>query len=195
MTAIPHERFKARLTEVAPFQEQELERIWATGIRVELKKKEVLIEAGEVYKHVYYFEKGAVLYFQNLDGKQVVGQFFFEGGFYTDLQSFQTQMPSERGVMAIEPTTVMCFHKDAVARMTSEIPAFAQFALHLSQQAYLGLRTKTDQLHLLSAKERYLDLIEHRPKVIQRIPQHYIASYLGIEPQSLSRIRGELAQG
>lgn len=76
--------------------------------------------------------------------------------------------------------------------MYKEVPQFERIGRILVEQAFIGLRKKTDNLMLLDAKERYLSLLKHRPKVIRRIPQHYIASYLGIKPQSLSRIRKNL---
>ena len=77
-------------------------------------------------------------------------------------------------------------------KLYTEVPKFERFGRLMAEQAFIGLRKKTDNLTLLNAKERYLNLLKQRPKVIERIPQHYIASYLGIKPQSLSRIRKNL---
>jgi len=62
----------------------------------------------------------------------------------------------------------------------------------MAENSFIGLRKKMDRLSLFTAEEAYLDLIKTRPKVIERVPQHYIASFLGIKPQSLSRIRKRL---
>ena len=77
--------------------------------------------------------------------------------------------------------------------MYQEVPQFERFGRLLAEQAFIGLRKKMDNLTLLDAKERYLGLLKHRPKVIGRISKYYIASYLGIKPQSLSRIRKNLS--
>jgi len=78
-------------------------------------------------------------------------------------------------------------------KLYKEVPQFERFGRFLAEQAFIGLRKKTNNLTLLDAKQRYLNLLKERPKVIERIPQHYIASYLGIKPQSLSRIRKNLS--
>ena len=121
-----------------------------------LKRRVILHYTDVVCDNVYFIESGIIRYFQLEDGEEVTGQFFFEGGWYTDLDSFLSNSNSKQTAQAIE--------------------------------AFIGLRKKTDNLMLLDAKERYLSLLKHRPKVIRRIPQHYIASYLGIKPQSLSII-------
>jgi hypothetical protein len=79
-----------------------------------------------------------------------------------------------------------------LGKLYIEVPKFERFGRLMAEQAVIGLRNKTDLLTLLNAKDRYLDLLKDRPKVMERIPQHYIASYLGIKPQSLSRIRRNL---
>ena len=72
------------------------------------------------------------------------------------------------------------------------IPKFERVGRILAEQALLNIRNKIDNHKLLDAKKRYLNLMEYRPSVIRRVPQHFIASYLGIKPQSLSRIRKNL---
>ena len=76
--------------------------------------------------------------------------------------------------------------------MYQEVPKFERIARILTEEAFIDLRKKADNFILLDAKERYLDLLKNRPELTRRIPQHYIASYLGIKPQSLSRIRKNL---
>ena len=77
--------------------------------------------------------------------------------------------------------------------MYKEIPQFERLGRLIAEQSFIGLRKKTDERTLLVAKERYLNLLKLRPKVIRRIPQYYIASYLGINPPSLIRIRKNLS--
>ena len=77
-------------------------------------------------------------------------------------------------------------------KLFQKMPKTERFGRIIAEQTLLGLRKKMDDLTLLDAKERYLNLIKNSPKIIKNIPQHYIASYLGIEPQSLSRIRKNL---
>lgn len=74
-----------------------------------------------------------------------------------------------------------------------DIPKFERFGRLMAENAFLGIRQRSEMLEHLTAEERYLTMIKERPKVFERIPQHYIASYLGIKPPSLSRIRKRLS--
>lgn len=158
-----------------------------------LKRREILTRLGEVSKNIYFVESGCIRYYQIVAGEEVTGQFFFEGGWYTDMESFLHQQPSNQCAQAIEASNLAFLSKKDLYELYEEVPKFERFGRLMAENAFIGLRKKTDQLSLLSAEERYLDLLKTRPKVVERIPQHYIASYLGIKPQSLSRIRKRLA--
>ncbi|MCR9290949.1 MAG: Crp/Fnr family transcriptional regulator [Bacteroidetes bacterium] len=157
-----------------------------------LKRREILHDINTVCKYVYFIEEGIIRYFQVEDGEEVTGQFFFTGGWYTDLESFLSNSYSRQTAQAIESTSLLYISKQDLEKLYKEIPQFERFGRLMAEQAFIGLRKKTDNLTLLDAKERYLMLLRQRPKVIEKIPQHYIASYLGIKPQSLSRIRKNL---
>ena len=154
-----------------------------------LKRREILHDINSVCGNVYFIEEGIIRYFQVENGEEVTGQFFFTGGWYTDLESFLSNSYSRQTAQAIESTSLLYISKQDLEKLYKEIPQFERLGRLIAEQAFIGLRKKTDNLTLLDAKERYLNLLKHRPKVIRRIPQYYIASYLGIKPQSLSRIR------
>ena len=158
-----------------------------------LKRREILHDTNFVCYNVYFIESGIIRYYQMEDGEEVTGQFFFEGGWYTDLDSFLSNSYSRQTAQAIESTSLLYISKQDLEKLYKEIPQFERLGRLIAEQAFIGLRKKTDNLTLLDAKERYLNLLKHRPKVIRRIPQYYIASYLGIKPQSLSRIRKDVS--
>ena len=158
-----------------------------------LKRREILHDTNDVCYNVYFIESGIIRYYQMEDGEEVTGQFFFEGGWYTDLDSFLSNSYSRQTAQAIESTSLLYISKQDLEKLYKEVPKFERLGRLMAEQAFIGLRKKTDNLTLLDAKERYLNLLKHRPKVIRRIPQYYIASYLGIKPQSLSRIRKDVS--
>jgi len=158
-----------------------------------LLRREILHDTNAVCGNVYFLEEGIIRYFQVEDGEEVTGQFFFSGGWYTDLESFISNSNSRQTAQAIEHSSLLCISKQDLEKLYKEVPQFERFGRFLAEQAFIGLRKKTNNLTLLDAKQRYLNLLKERPKVIERIPQHYIASYLGIKPQSLSRIRKNLS--
>lgn len=157
-----------------------------------LKRKEFLLREGEVCKEAYFVVQGLIRYFHVVDGEEITGQFFFEDAWYSDYESFLTGAPSEQYIQALEKTEVAALSKFNLNRLFQELPQFERFGRIMAEQAFIGLRRRMESYAHLNPEQRYLKLIKQRPKVVQRVPQHYIASYLGIKPQSLSRIRKRL---
>jgi CRP-like cAMP-binding protein len=160
---------------------------------LELKKKALLLREGEMCRHVAYIESGCLRYFYNVNGEEHTGQFFFENGWYTDYDSFLRRVPSTQNIQALEPARVWLLPREALYRLYEERPVFERFGRLMAEHAFQGLRTRNDALLNLTPEERYLRLLRERPKVVARVPQHYIASHLGLKPESLSRIRKRLA--
>jgi CRP-like cAMP-binding protein len=145
-----------------------------------------------VCDNYYFIESGAIRYYQMKDGEEITGGFFLEGSGYTDLDSFLSNSFSKQTAQAIECSSLLFITKLDLEKLYQEVPKFERIARILTEEAFIDLRKKADNFILLDAKKRYLDLLKNRPELTRRIPQHYIASYLGIKPQSLSRIRKNL---
>ena len=96
-------------------------------------------------------------------------------------------------IQAIETSELILLSKENFQKVCETIPVFERFYRMLIQNAYVHSQKRISRIYKNSAEERYLNLIKEHPEIIQRIPQHYIASYLGIKPQSLSRIRKNLS--
>lgn len=158
-----------------------------------LKKKEVLLREGQVCHSVYFINNGCLRYFYNVEGEENTGQFFFENGWYTDYGSFLTGETSLQNIDALEKTEVLYFSRTDLLELYVECPQFERFGRIMAERAFLGIRTRNEMLVNQTAEERYLDLLNRRPKIFQRVPQHYIASYLGIKAPSLSRIRKRIS--
>jgi CRP/FNR family transcriptional regulator, anaerobic regulatory protein len=157
------------------------------------KKKEFLLIEGDICKYVYFINSGCLRYFYLVDGVENTGQFFFENGWYTDYHSFLSGKPTKQNVEALEDCEILFISKIDLQQLFVEVPKFEKFGRIMAENAFLGVRYKNEMLTNQNAEQRYLTLIKERPKVFERIPQHYIASYLGIKPPSLSRIRNKLA--
>jgi CRP-like cAMP-binding protein len=157
-----------------------------------LRKKELLLREGEVCRHVAFIESGCLRYFYNVNGEHHTGQFFFENSWYTDYDSFLTQSPARVGIEALEPCQLWLLSHGALHRLYEEYPVYERFGRLMAEQAFRGARAHSAELLNLTPEERYLRLVAERPKVVQRVPQHLIASYLGVKPESLSRIRKRL---
>lgn len=154
-----------------------------------MQKKELVLQEGDVCKYAYFINYGCLRYYYNVDGQENTAQFFFENGWYTDYDSFLTGKPSHQIIETLEKTQLLLLSAKDLQQLFIEIPKFERFGRLMAENAFLGIRKRSEMLENQTAEERYLNLMKERPKVFEKIPQHYIASYLGIKPPSLSRIR------
>ena len=189
------EQIKQSLSQIITLNKEELDFFFSLLTVKVLNKKELLFRSGQNCRNIYFINKGCIRYYYLVDGEEKTAQFFFENGWYTDYDSFLSGDPSENFVDAIEDTELLCIEKSNLEKLYSTIPKFERFGRIVAENAYLGIRYRTKTLTNLTAEERYLKLIKERPKIFDRVPQYYIASYLNIKPQSLSRIRKNIAVG
>ncbi|WP_028980173.1 Crp/Fnr family transcriptional regulator [Sporocytophaga myxococcoides] len=180
------------INKTVSLSEEEYEQFYSYTQIIKLKRKEFLLSEGDICKHIYFVSKGCLRYFYLVDGQEHTGQFFFENNWYTDLESFLTGKPSRQNIEALESTQIITISKDSLEKLYILNPKFERFGRLMAERAFIGIKQRTEMLTNQNAEERYINLIRERPKVIERIPQHYIASYIGIQPQSLSRIRKKL---
>jgi CRP-like cAMP-binding protein len=165
------------------------ERFRNSFIEREIPAKTVIVREGTVSTHVYIIKKGCLRQWFNKDGKDITFQFFFEGQPVACIESFLSREPSLFTLESIESSIVISISKDDFDDLNRLFPQMKdEFHDYLYQRfrnyAKLFLSRIKD-----TPRERYADLIKTNPEIVQRIPQHYIASYLGISPVSLSRIR------
>jgi CRP/FNR family transcriptional regulator, anaerobic regulatory protein len=153
------------------------------------KKKELILKEGQVCKFAYFINTGCLRYYYNIEGQENTAQFFFEDGWYTDYDSFLSGKPTKQNIETLEKTELLLLSAEDLQQLFINIPKFERFGRLMAENAFLGIRQRSEMLENQTAEERYLSLMKERPKVLDRIPQHYIASYLGIKPPSLSRIR------
>ena len=166
-----------KLQQLIPFEEK------TVGRRVEL------LPAGTVADCVFYIKSGLLRESFMEDGKDITVQFFFEGQAVASIESFWKGTPSEVSIEAVEPSVLKVFKKADIRAYLEQHPesgiAIAQFAYsRMINYYHLFLSRIKD-----SPEKRYSLLLEEHPEMVARIPQHYLASYLGITPVSLSRIR------
>jgi CRP-like cAMP-binding protein len=161
---------------------------------ITIKKGEYFIDEGSPARYIAFVNKG-VLYSYSIDdkGDKHVIQIALENYWISDLFSFFSQEPSLYNVKAIETSEIILLSRENFSRACDTIPPFERFFRILIQKAYVNAQRRVSRIYKDPAEQRYLNLINEHPEIIQRVPQHYIASYLGIKPQSLSRIRKNLS--
>lgn len=159
-----------------------------------LRKGEHLLEAGQVCKHVFFVEQGLVRYYVRIDGEEKTSYFNKEGEFVCDYASFLPQQPSLTNIQALEDSTIYTISHANMDVFYANVEHGERFGRLAVGEVYV---TAIHQIHSLyndPPELRYQTFLAKFPDVGQRIPQYYIASYVGIKPQSLSRIRKRMAQ-
>ena len=166
-----------------------LKRSQAMAEHLSVPGKTVLLEEGKVADKLYMIRKGCLrLSFFN-DGRDITFQFFFEGDVVASFNSLHHRQPSLFSLETLEPAELSVIKKNDFYDLIQRIPSLRQ-----AYEENLIERFHTYQLLFLSRirntpQQRYEELLKEHPDIIRRVPQHYIASYLGITPVSLSRIR------
>jgi CRP-like cAMP-binding protein len=165
--------------------------------RIEVPAKTTLLKEGEISKKLLLIEKGCIRVWFNNNGKDVTFQFFFENNTVASIESFIKKFPSPVFIETIEPSVLWRMHKKDVDRIMAEIKEIPVLRDLLINSVFD--RTFDYMKHFLSfikdtPTQRYLNLLQEKPQIIRRIPQHYIASYLGITTVHLSRIKSKLAK-
>jgi CRP-like cAMP-binding protein len=159
------------------------------------KKKEFMLKAGEVSRHLAFVNQGCFrTYSIDKTGEEHILQFSLEDWWVGDAYSALTQKPSIYFIEALEDSDIYFIDYQHIEQMYAEIPKFERFFRILSQNRFIALEERINGELSASAEERYLNLLNRYPTLPQRVPQQYIASFLGIQPPSLSRIRKNLAE-
>lgn len=155
-----------------------------------LKKRQFLLRSGEVARYENFVVKGLVRnYTIDKSGYEHVGMFAMEDWWVSDLYSFLTQTPGNQNIDALEDTEIIQIEKGDIERLYVEVPKFERFFRILLQNAYVANQQRILASISLTAEEQYLAFIRKYPSLEQRVPQHQVASYLGMSPETISRIR------
>lgn len=155
----------------------------------QFNKKEFILQEGKICNKVSFINSGCMRLFYNVEGEENTVQFFFGNSWYTDYASFLTGQPTFENMQALETCEVVQFKKEDLYKLFDQFPIFDRVGRVMAENAFLSLSMLNKMLTNEEPTQRYLNLLKQRPDVVEKIPQHYIASYLGIKPESLSRIR------
>ncbi|ASW75378.1 cyclic nucleotide-binding protein [Chryseobacterium piperi] len=163
--------------------------------RMEVPAKTILLKENEVSLNAYYIEKGIARAWYNNDGKDVTFQFFMENTMFSSLESFRKGLPSMVSFETIEPCILWKIDKPTVDKVLAEIYEDPKLRDLFMDSVFE--RTFDYMKHFFSfikdsPQQRYLNLTKQNPEIIKRVPQHYIASYLGITTVHLSRIKSKI---
>ena len=155
------------------------------------KKGTILLKEGQLSRDGYFVLKGCLRTFYVVDGNEKTT------AFYTEMEGITphcvlSEQPSEYFIACVEDSILTVANPDMEVAMYEKFPKFESLCRVLSEELLAKAQYSLDQFKTLSPEERYANLVETRPDLLQRIPQHQLASFIGITPQSLSRLRARI---
>ncbi len=159
----------------------------------EIEKNEIILQEGEVCKHLYFLEMGLLRYFINKDGNEIT-KFFTDAPYcFTSQVSFNNEKPATENIQAIEKSVIW----QITLKQTNELfelKSWSTFARKIIQEVQYFTEEILEEIQTETAEFRYKKMLKNDGKLTNRIPLKYLASFLGIAPQSLSRIRKKLIE-
>jgi CRP-like cAMP-binding protein len=158
-----------------------------------IRKKQTLLLEGDICTYNAFIEKG-ILRSYTIDekGHEHIVQFAFEGWWITDLSSFLMGEHSTYTIEAIEDSELLLLTAAAREDLMNALPAFERYQRLLLENAYIALQARVNSALTATAEEKYIKLTSSYPDIVARVPQHMIASYLGLTPETLSRVRKQI---
>ena len=157
--------------------------------KLTLSKNEFLIEQGKICRHLYFLEKGALRGFYNLDGKEITHWFGFESDFVTSFHSFISHKEAVENIQLLEGCILWSISKEQLTSLYSSYREIETLVRIVYEKYYIRLEERFVNAQFKTAKELYENLLQQTPHILARVPLGYIASYLGISQETLSRIR------
>lgn len=174
-----------------PFSPKSIEIVKECFEPKKLKKGEYFLKEKEYCKKIAYVEKGAFIYFEYIDGEEKVCDFALEGDWITHYRGLTQGLPSTVNIRALEAAEIQWIEIENMAVCEQEAPELRTLRLQLVEQYFMQAMDRASSLANFNAEKRYEKMLMERPELFNRVPQYHIASYLGLKPQSLSRIRAK----
>ena len=159
----------------------------------QLKAKDHFLSEGKVCQEIGFINKGCFRTYYLSDGKEINTHFAFENEFVTDYDSFLQEKPSKYFIQALENAEIVTFNLPALQNAYNQSQNWERFGRMIAEQSYKLTTQRVESFLFLDGEQRYLDLLKNQPQIFDRIQLYHIASYLGLERESLSRLRKKVA--
>ena len=189
-----YELLYKKITELVSLSEEDFNFCKTLFFPKKLRKRQYLLQEGDVCKYNTFVSKGLLRsYTIDNKGTEHILQFAFEGWWIADIYSFLTEKPSSFNIEALEDCELLLLTKPSMELLLEKIPVFERYFRILIQNNLIATQKRLMGTLSETAEEKYTNLINNFPGCLQRVPQHMIASYLGITKETLSRIRSQMA--
>jgi len=154
-----------------------------------LKKKDLLLEEGQICNFIAFLNSGVLREYSYHNGKETMVDFMAENQFTSDYQSFIMQIPSKQYLEALTDVDLLILKRDAINSLFDRYKIWERFGRLIIEKVFCRAEEKRKKIISTSHEEQYRSFAADYPQIIQQVPQYYIASYLGLTPEHLSRLR------
>ena len=190
-----YETFRKYLNELTSsiISDEEFRHIEESFVMKSMKKKQFLLHEGAVCKYMTFIVKGALrLYSIDEKGNEHIARFGVEGWWVSDRESFLMLTPSKYNIDALEDSDLLVATNEQLTRIKERSPLFYKMAHILDERHSIASQKRIQSTISFTAEEKVLDLMNTYPMFLQRFPQNMVASYLGLTPETLSRVRKQI---
>ncbi len=176
---------------ITPLPEALVSDILERAVVREYKKEEFILKAGKISSHTSWILKGLIRSYYEKDGEEITTKFLWEGAPITSVYSYYNRKPGNENIVAMEETTLASLHYDDMQYLYETYPAFNVIGRVITEKYLYMLEIEVYNLRKQKAEDRYQFIVKHFPHLLQRVPLKYLATYLGMNLETLSRIRGK----
>ncbi|MGV3611708.1 MAG: Crp/Fnr family transcriptional regulator [Fluviicola sp.] len=188
------QKLLAYFSKILPLSQAEIDAIVATLTIKTYPKGTILLSEGEVSAEAYFVLNGCVRQYFLVDGEEKTNNFFTEEQWVISMQSMTYSSPSKHFLECVNECTLVVGNREKEEHLYSQFPKLATISRKVMEKVFAEQQELSGSYFTDTPEERYLNLMRTRPELLQRIPQYMIASYVGVKPESLSRIRKRIAQ-
>ena len=178
-----------KIKSIGDFSEEEIYLLFSSFNELFIEKGEYFLKEGQISNHFAYLKSGLTMHCKTHEGIEIPFDFTSENQWLAYLKSFNDRTPSDMGIKALEDTSMLTLSITNMQQLLNVQPRFMYLKNYYIELSFVSYTQHSADLAMLDAKQRYYKFMREKPDLIHRVPQYYIAAYLGIKPQSLSRIR------
>lgn len=183
------DRLIQEIQKIYPFSQEEIDILQGCLVKRPISKGDHFLNPNQISRHVAFIDSGLMVHYSLHDGVEIPCNFSLEGDWMGSLKSFTSGSITEVAIKALEDSWIREISAEQMEKLFLSSPRWLLFKNHLIQEVFFNITRHNADLAMLDGKARYYKFMREKPGLVNRVPQYYIAAYLGIKPQSLSRIR------